>query len=221
MRLFGRKKSAVKVDWENSQEVHSHGHAPVVISYDQDEGIAEASNPESTAKAEEETRRRQACLDAYKKELSEADLCKGCSAGDVMMDTFDVGNKPTCGGDEEKPPELLADHRRSLSRSNSMNSAVSIHDARGMSSIRDGKEGYADAMEGEEWPVEKDTSQRSRLKLALIACSCVLLVALITMVAVIVKNKKNGSYDELNLGYSTDAEGGDSNENIFEEGLKE
>ena len=109
MRLFGRNKSAVKFDRKNSQEIHSHGHAPVVISYDLDEGVAEpgASDPEAMVKAQEEARRRQACLEAYKRELTEADLCKGCSAGDVMMDTFDVGTNKACGGDEEKPPELL------------------------------------------------------------------------------------------------------------------
>jgi hypothetical protein len=227
MRLFGRKKSAAKVDWGNSQEIHSHGHAPVVIMYDQ-QAIGnefETDNHESILRAQEEARRRQACLAAYKRELSEADLCNGCSAGEAVMDAFDIGNKSCADVDENVLPEVLHDSImvRSLSRSNSMGgaSAVSIQDARGMSSIRDGKEAHGYPVEHQEWMKQKQDGKRSRLKLALIASSCVLLIALITMVAVIVKNKKSASSDELSLGNATSMEGGETNEeNIFEQGLK-
>ncbi|KAL3908153.1 MAG: hypothetical protein SGARI_003195, partial [Bacillariaceae sp.] len=231
MRLFRKKPAAVKVDWENSTEIHTHGQEPVVISYNEedqangnggDTEAAWAGDAEAMAMAQEEASRRQACLDAYKKELSEAEGCQGCLAGEAMMDTMNGGEDP-----EEMPP-VLQDSSQTRSRSNSMDSAPSIEDARGMSSIRDGNfDSTYQEPAGQEWTDSDHKKEgRSKLKWALIACASVLLILLIVMGVLISKNKKK-EQDELVLGGdSTGVVDGENpveeeDKDIFEEGLKE
>jgi hypothetical protein len=233
MKWFGgKKKTNVTVDWDNSMEIHSHGPAPVVISFDKE---AEQEYETAWAATAEEMKRvkggyRNDALEAYKRELAEADGCVGCCAGEAMMESF---KPPSCAdnsnkslGDGNVTPVLLEDPNYSnRARSNSSTaSAVSIHDARSMTSIRDGKVTKKNRQDSQSkgWLYMDDDEKASRFykKVALMSCLCVLIAAFIILLVALINKNNPTDESELNLGdaaASSENGSGGNNESILPE----
>lgn len=214
MKWFGRKKPKnVTVDWDNNLEVHSHGPAPVVLSFDQE---AEKEYEASWAATAEEMksvkggyRNRNVALEAYNRELAEV----GCCPGEAVMDSL---KPPSCAQDfkesdeEDGAPSILEDpnyahHERSNS---STASAVSIEDARGMHSIRDGKninQEYQEEDRQKGWFDTEDDEKAFRFyrKVALTSCLCVLIAAFIILLVALVNKNNPTDTSDLNLGNTT------------------